>query len=68
MVDERRGSPEWARIQAKIWCSLPAANLVAVRRVQNTKLWTAFVGPLAEFRDAGGYTRVDHDSSSVREV
>ena len=68
MVDERRGSPEWARIQAKLWCSLPSAELVRVQRVQNPKLWAAFVGPVAEFRDAGGYVRVDHDSSSVREV
>ena len=68
MVDERRGSPEWARIQAKLWCSPPSAELVRVQRVQNPKLWAAFVGPVAEFRDAGGYVRVDHDSSAVREV
>ena len=68
MVDEEPGSPEWTRIQAKLWCSLPSAHLVRVQRVQNQKLWTAFAGPVAEFRDAGGYIRVDHDSSGVREV
>ena len=68
MVDEPRGSPEWARIRAKLWCSLPSAQLTRVQRVQNPKLWGAFVGPLAEFRDTGGSVRVDHDSSSVREV
>ena len=68
MVDEQPGSPEWARIQAKLWCSLPSAHLVRVQRVQNPKLWAAFVGPVAEYRDAGGYVRVDHDSSGVREV
>ena len=68
MVDERRGSPEWVRIQAKLRCSLPSANVVRVQRVQNHKLWAAFVGPVTEFRDAGGYVRVDHDSSGVREV
>ena len=68
MVDEPRGSPDWLRIQAKLRCSLPSADVVRVQRVQNQKLWSAFVGPVAEFRDAGGYVRVDHDSSSVREV
>ena len=68
MVDEAPGSPEWTRIQAKLWCSLPSAHLVRVQRVQNQKLWTAFAGPVAEFRDAGGYIRVDHNSSGVREV
>ena len=68
MVDEQPGSPEWARIQAKLWCSLPSAQLARLQRVQNPKLWAAFVGPVAESRDAGGCVRVDHDSSSVREV
>ena len=68
MVDERPGSPEWTRLQAKLWCSLPSANVVRVQRVQNQKLWAAFVGPVAEFRDAGGCVRVGLDSSSVREV
>ena len=68
MVDEQPGSPEWTRIQAKLWCGMPSANLVRLQRLQNQKLWSAFVGPVAEFRDAGGYVRVDHDSSYVREV
>ena len=68
MVDEQPGSAEWDRIQAKLWCSLPSANIVRVQRVQNQKLWAAFVGPVAEFRDAGGHVRVDLDSSCVREV
>ena len=67
-MDEQPGSSEWTRIQAKLWCSMPSANLVRLQRVQNQKLWAAFVGPVADFRDAGGYVRVDHDSSSVREV
>ena len=68
MVDEHRHSPEWTRIQAKLRCSLPSAQLVRVQRVQNPKLWAAFVGPVTEFRDAGGYVRVDHGQSGVREV
>ena len=68
MVDERPGSPEWTRLQAKLWCSLPSANVVRVQRVQNQKLWAAFVGPVAEFRDAGGDVRVGLDSSCVHEV
>ena len=68
MVDEQPTSPEWARIQAKLRCSLPSAHLVRVQRVQNQKLWSAFSGPVKEFRDAGGYARVNHDSSCVREV
>ena len=68
MVDEHRESPEWTRIQAKLRCSLPSAQLVRVQRVQNPKLWAAFVGPVTEFRDAGGYIRVSHGTSGVREV
>ena len=68
MVDEQPGSAEWNRIQAKLWCSLPSANIVQVQRVQNQKLWAAFVGPVTEFRDAGGDVRVGLDSSCVREV
>ena len=68
MVDEQPGSAEWDRIQAKLWCSLPSANVVRVQRVHNPKLWATFAGPVVECEDAGGYVRVDHDFSSVREV
>ena len=66
MVKEHRGSPEWDRIQAKLWCSLPSAELVSVQRVENHKLWRAFEAPLTEYRDAGGHVR--HHASGVKEV
>ena len=68
MVEEQRGSLDWARIQAKIRCSLPSAELRSLTRVHNPKLWSAFEGPVREFRDAGGYVRADQDVTGVREV
>ena len=68
MMNEHGGSPEWNRIQAKVWCSLPSANLVSVQRVENEKLWRAFEGPVTEYRDAGGHVRVGHCASGVKEV
>ena len=68
MEDERCGSPEWNRIQAKLQCSLPSAQLVRLQRVENAKLWTAFAGPVADYREDGGSVRVDHVASGVREV
>ena len=68
MVDELRRSPEWDRIQAKLWCSLPSAELVSLKRVENHKLWRAFEAPVTEYRDAGGHVRVGHHASGVKEV
>ena len=68
MVNEVSGSPEWNRIQAKVWCSLSSANLESVQRVENPKLWKAFEGPVTEYRDAGGHVRVGHFASGVKEV
>ena len=68
MVEEPRDSPAWNRIQAKVWCSLPSAELVSLQRVENQKLWKAFEGPVAEYRDAGGHVRVGHHASGVKEV
>ena len=68
IVNEDSGSPEWNRIQAKVWCSLPSANLESVQRVENQKLWKAFEGPVTEYRDAGGHVRVGHFASGVKEV
>ena len=68
MVEEHRGSPEWDRIQAKLRCSLPSAELVSLRRVENQKLWRAFEGPVTEYRDSGGYVHVGHHASGVKEV
>ena len=68
LVDEHSGSSEWNRIQAKVWCSLPSAKLVSLKRVENQKLWKAFEGPVTEYRDAGGHVRVGHFASGVKEV
>ena len=68
MVDEHRASPEWNRIQAKLWCSLPSAELVGLRRVVNEKLWRAFEAPLTEYRDAGGHVRMGQHASGAHEV
>ena len=68
MVKEHRGSPEWKRIQAKLWCSLPSAELVSLQRVENQKLWRAFEAPVNEYRDAGGHVRLGHYASGVKEV
>ena len=68
MVDEASGSPEWNRIQAKLRCSLPSAELVSLQRVENKHLWRAFEGPVTEYRDAGGHVRVGHPASGVKEV
>ena len=68
MVNEHRGSPEWKRIQAKLWCSLPSATLVSLKRVENHNLWRAFEGPVTEYRDAGGHVRLGHNASGVKEV
>ena len=68
MVDEVSGSPEWDRIQAKVWCSLPSANLERLQRVENEKLWRAFEGPVTEYRDAGGHVCLGHHASGVKEV
>ena len=68
MEQELCGSPEWNRIQAKLRCSLPSAQLVQLQRVENATLWTAFAAPVADYRDDGGSVRVDHVASGVREV
>ena len=68
MVKEHRGSPEWNRIQAKVWCSLSTANLERVQRVENQTLWREFEGPVTEYRDGGGHVRVGHFASGVKEV
>ena len=68
MVDEVSGSFEWNRIQAKLWCSLPSAELVSLQRVENKHLWRAFEAPVTEYRDAGGHVRVGHPASGVKEV
>lgn len=68
MVAEASGSPEWNRIQAKLWCSLPSANLEGLQRVENQKLWRAFEAPVCEYRDAGGHVRLEHYASGVKEV
>ena len=67
-VKERRGSPEWKRMQAKLWCSLSSAELVSLQRVENQKLWRAFEAPVTEYRDAGGHVRLGHYASGVKEV
>ena len=68
MVDEVYGSLEWNRIQAKLWCSLPSAELVSLQRVENEHLWRAFEAPVTEYRDGGGHVRVGHPASGVKEV
>ena len=68
MVKEDSGSPDWNRIQANLRCSLPSANLESLQRVENEKLWRAFEGPVAEYRDAGGHVRMGHYASGVKEV
>ena len=68
MVDEVSKSPEWNRIQAKLWCSLPSAELVSLQRVENEYLWRAFFAPVTEYRDAGGHVHVGHHASGVKEV
>ena len=68
MVKEDFGSSDYNRIQAKLWCSLPSAELVSLQRVENQKLWRAFEGPVTEYRDAGGHVRVGHFASGVKEV
>ena len=68
LVDKVSGSPEWNRIQAKLWCSLPSAELVRLQRVENKHLWRAFEGPVTEYRDAGGHVRVGLPASGVKEV
>ena len=68
LVDEHSGSSEWNRIQAKVWCSLPSANLVSLQRVENQKLWRAFEAPVTEYRDSGGHVRLGHYASGVKEV
>ena len=68
MVKQHRGSSEWNRIQAKLRCSLPSAELVSLQRVENQKLWRAFEGPVTEYRDAGGHVRLGHYASGVKEV
>ena len=68
MVEEHIGSPEWNRIQAKLWCSLPSAELVSLQRVENQKLWRAFEGPVTEYRDSGGHVHVGHHASGIKEV
>ena len=68
MVDELRRSPEWDRIQAKLWCSLPSAELEGLQRVENQQLWKAFEAPVTEYRDAGGHVRVGHHASGIKEV
>ena len=68
MVDEHRGSPEWNRIQAKLRCSLPSAELVSLQHVENESLWRAFEAPVTEYRDAGGHVRLGHYASGVKEV
>ena len=68
LVKEPSGSSEWKRIQAKLWCSLPSAELVSLQRVENQKLWKAFEGPVTEYRDAGGHVRLGHYASGVKEV
>ena len=67
-MKEHRDSPEWNRIQAKLWCSLPSAELVSLQRVENQKLWRAFEAPVTEYRDAGGHVHVGHHASGVEEV
>ena len=68
MVKEDSGSLDWNRIQAKLWCSLPSAELVSLQRVENQKLWRAFEAPVTEYRDAGGHVHVGHHASGVKEV
>ena len=68
IVNEDSGSPEWNRIQAKLRCSLPSAELVSLQRVENEHLWRAFEGPVTEYRDGGGHVRVGHPASGVKEV
>ena len=68
LVKEHSGSSEWNRIQAKLWCSLPSAELVSLQRVENQKLWKAFEAPVTEYRDAGGHVRLGHYASGVKEV
>ena len=68
MVKEDSGSLDWNRIQAKLWCSLPSAELMSLQRVENQKLWRAFEAPVTEYRDAGGHVRVGHPASGVKEV
>ena len=36
--------------------------------MHNPKLWSAFEGPVCEFRDAGGYVCTNQDVTGVREV
>ena len=67
-VKEHRDSPEWNRIQAKVWGSLPSAELVSLERVENQKLWRAFEAPVTEYHDAGGHVHVGHHASGVKEV
>ena len=68
MVKEDSGSFDWNRIQAKLWCSLPSAELVSLQRVENQTLWKAFEAPVTEYRDAGGHVHVGHHASGVKEV
>ena len=68
MVNEDSGSSEWNRIQAKLRCSMPSAELVSLQRVENQKLWRAFEAPVTEYRDAGGHVRLGHYASGVKEV
>ena len=68
MVDEDLESPEWKRIQAKLRCSMPSAELVRLQRAENQKVWRAFEGPVTEYRDAGGHVRLGHHASGVKEV
>ena len=68
LVNEHSGSSEWKRIQAKLWCSLPSAELVSLQRVENKNLWRAFEAPVTEYRDAGGHVRLGHYASGVKEV
>ena len=67
-MKEHRDSPEWNRIQAKLWSSLPSAELVSLQRVENQKLWRAFEAPITEYHDAGGHVRLGHYASGVKEV
>ena len=67
-MKEDSGSFDWNRIQAKLRCSLPSAELVSLQRVENEHLWRAFEGPVTEYRDAGGHVRMGHHASGVKEV
>ena len=67
-MKEDSGSFDWNRIQAKLRCSLPSAELVSLQRVENERLWRAFEAPVTEYRDGGGHVHVGHPASGVKEV